>query len=144
MWDIKHEIEGYTGQKISIDHHLDLIEKKAKSKGRPIEKAYINEMRTRFKKQENRFNYKAMYIATCIECVLPYNAEEESIMFQNELAISTDYLMAKSSHGKHKNKDKDEEIVLPLRVTIGVRMSLIGLFLYVVPHLICKAAAPWV
>ncbi len=73
---------------------------------------------------------------------LSYNAEEESTMFHNELAISTDYLIAKSSHGKHK--DKDEEIVLPLRVTIGVTMSLIGLFLYVVPFPICKAAAPWV
>lgn len=144
MWDIKREIEGYTGQKINIDHHLDQIEKEAKSRGKPIDKSYIKEMRKRFKQQEKRLNHKAMYITTCIECDLPYNSEEESIMFQNELAISNDYLMTKSSHGKHKDKDKDEEIILPLRVTIGVTMSLIGLFLYVVPFPICKAAAPWV
>ena len=50
-------------------------------------------------------------------------------------------MMAKSSHGKDKD---DNEILLPLRVTIGVTMSLVSLFLYVVPFPICKVAAPWV
>lgn len=66
-----------------------------------------------------------------IEYDLPFNADEESLL----------YVMAKSSHGKDKD---DKEVVLPLRVTIGVTMSLVGLFLYVVPLPICKLAAPWV
>lgn len=141
MWDIKHEIEGYTGQKIDIDHHLDQIEKEAKSRGQPIDKTYMKEMRKRFKKQEKRFNHKMTYMAACIEGELPYNAEEEAMLFQT-LCISSDYLV-QNSHGKLK-EDKDEDVVLPLRVTIGVTMSLVGLFLYVVPFPICKAAAPWV
>ncbi|MGK5594696.1 MAG: hypothetical protein ACSNEK_04980 [Parachlamydiaceae bacterium] len=45
MWDIKREIECYTGQKINIDYHLDQIEKTAKSRGQPIDKAYMKEIR---------------------------------------------------------------------------------------------------
>ncbi|MGK5594695.1 MAG: hypothetical protein ACSNEK_04975 [Parachlamydiaceae bacterium] len=65
-------------------------------------------------------------------------------MFQSEAIGLMDSPSVKSSHGKHKDKDNGEEIVLPLRVTVGVTMSLVGLFLYVVPFPICKAAAPWV
>jgi hypothetical protein len=145
MWDIKHEIEGYTGRKIHIDQHLDQIEKEAKARGQPLDKAYMKEMRKRFKKQEKHFHHKARYLTTCLQHDLPYNAEEEAIIFQNALS-SNKVLIAKSSHEKDKDKKehKNEELILPLRVTIGVTMSLVGLFLYVTPFPICKAAAPWV
>lgn len=136
MWDIKHEIEGYTGKKIKIDQQLDRIEKEAKSRGQPIDKAYMAEMRKRFKEQEKRFNYKAMYMAMCIEHDLSYNTEEETVMFQDDLF--TDYSVAK------KGTDKKEEKELPLRLTLGVTMVLISLFLYVVPLPPCKVAAPYV
>lgn len=137
-FDIKHEVEAYTGQKIDIDYYLDKIESEAKSKGQPVDKVHMKEMRKRFKKQEKRANHKAMYMATCMEHDLSYNAEEESLLFDNNL--TTNFLMAKSTHGKHKDKDKDEEVVLPLRVTLGVTMSLAGFFLWMVPIPICKAA----
>jgi hypothetical protein len=138
MFDIKHEIEGYTGQRIDIDKHLDQVEKEAKSKGMPIDKMHMKEMRKRFKKQEKRSSHKALYMASCLEYDISFNAEEEEVFYQ--ASIADHYGMAKSSKGK----DKDEEVVLPLRITIGVTMSLVGLFLYVVPFPICKAAAPWV
>lgn len=140
MFELKREIEAYTGQKIDLNKSLDQVEKKAKAKGRPVDKKYVNEMRRRLKKEEKRHDHKASYMAYCLKYDLPYNSEEEILMY--ELSIN-DSLMAKHSHGKDK-KDGEKEIVLPLRVTIGVTMSLIGLFLYVVPLPPCKAAAPWV
>src|SRR5690606_2337290 len=37
MFKIKNEIEGYTGQKISIEGSLDKIEREAKARGKPID-----------------------------------------------------------------------------------------------------------
>lgn len=137
MFDIKNEVEGYTGKKINIEQHLDQIEKEARTRGKPVDKTHMNEMRRRLKKQDNRRNHKAVYIATCMEYDLPFNAEEEALVYENTLAHSLAGVVAGN------NKD-DQEMVLPLRVTIGVTMSLVGLFLYVVPLPICKTCAPWV
>lgn len=46
MFDIKNEIERYTGQKINIEQQLDQIEKEAKARGQPVDKAHMKEMRT--------------------------------------------------------------------------------------------------
>jgi hypothetical protein len=78
-------------------------------------------------------------MANCLEYELPFKSEEEELLHHACLSDHL-YVMAKSAKGQ----DKNEDVVLPLRVTIGVTMSLIGLFLYVVPFPICKAAAPWV
>lgn len=141
MFDIKNEIEGYTGQKINIERHLDQIEKEAKARGKPLDKAHMKEMRRRLKKQGKRHNHKAVYMATCLEYALPFNAEEEALLYENTLVHSMVGKMAKGGHGKDKD---DKEVVLPVRVTIGVTMSLVGLFLYIVPFPPCRACAPWV
>lgn len=133
MFDIKNEVEGYTGQKLNIESSLNKIEQMSKAKGKPVPKAQMKEMRRRLKKADKRHNHKAMYMANCIEFDLPFNAEEESFLYE----------MVESAEKKHDHDD-DRETELPLRVTIGVTMSLVGLFLYVVPFPICKAAAPWV
>jgi hypothetical protein len=52
MFDIKHELEGYTGQKIDIDKHLDQVEREAKSRGFPVDKAHMKEMRKRLKNKK--------------------------------------------------------------------------------------------
>ena len=88
-------------------------------------------MKKRLKKQEKRIQHKAVYMAQCVEYNLPYNVAEESFIYQNEM----NHIMAKS-HGK----DKDEEVVLPLRITLGVTLSLAGFFLYLAPFPPCKAA----
>lgn len=140
MFDIKHEIEGYTGKKIDIEKSFAQVEKEAKAKGQKIDKNHLKILKNRFKTHEKRADHKAVYMAHCMEFDIPYNAVEEQILYENYMTSSPDYFEAKSNHGK----DDDEENVLPLRVTIGVTMALVGIFLYVVPFPICKAAAPWV
>lgn len=135
MFELKREIEGYTGKNIDLSKSLDQVEKEARAKGRPVDKKYMDEMRRRLKKEEKRHDHKAIYMATCLKYDLPYDTEEELLVYQ---ASVNNWIMAKHS------KDDDKETILPLRVTIGVVMSLVGLFLYVVPLPPCKAAAPWI
>lgn len=46
MFDIKHEIEGYTGQKIDIEKSLDKVEKEAKTKGQKIDKNHMKVLKS--------------------------------------------------------------------------------------------------
>lgn len=124
-FDIKREIEAYTGVKISIDQCLDTIERQANSKGQPVDKAHMKEMRKRLKSRERKENHKAIHAMTCFEYGISYNSEEASMLFDNEVK-------------KDKKKEEEEEVVLPMRVTIGVTMALAGLFLVVIPIPVCK------
>ncbi|WP_075883927.1 hypothetical protein [Candidatus Protochlamydia sp. W-9] len=72
-----------------------------------------------------------------MEFDLPYHAEDEQFLFDNHIN------MAKHSHGD-KDNDKGDEICVPLRVTIGITVTLCGLFLLFVPIPICKQYAPYV
>ncbi len=139
MFDIKQEIERYTGQKIDMDKSFNYVEKKAKSMGQKIDKNHLKVLKSRFKNYEKRIYTKAI-MNRYVELNTHYNADEELPFYENFIGTSTDYVIAKSNYVK----DKDEEVVLPLRFTIGVTMTLVGLFLYVVPNPICKATAPWV
>lgn len=135
MFDIKMEVEGHTGQKIDLQKSLDKIERDVKAKGGKVDKRIMKKLRQDFNNQEKRLGHKANYMANCLEYNLPYNAEEEHFLFQNEI------LMAKNGHGKEED---GQEICIPLRVTIGVTVTLCGIFLLVVPIPICKQYAPYV
>ncbi|WP_042279766.1 hypothetical protein [Candidatus Protochlamydia sp. R18] len=133
MFDMKAEVEGYTGQKINLDKTIDQIEQRVKNQGGKVDKKVIKELKKDFKKQEKRTNHKALYMANCMEFDLPYHAEDEQLLFDNHINL------AKHSHG-----DKGDEICVPLRVTIGITVTLCGLFLLFVPIPICKQYAPYV
>jgi hypothetical protein len=134
MFDLKLEVEGYTGQKIDLDKQLDQVEKDIKAQGGKLKKDEMKSIRKFIHKKEKRSGHKTLYMANCLEFDLPYNAEEEQILFQNDLLMAT--------HGHDKGKDDDKEISIPLRVTIGVTVALCGLFLYFVPIPVCKVWGP--
>ncbi|MBA3957029.1 MAG: hypothetical protein H0X51_01350 [Parachlamydiaceae bacterium] len=130
MLEIKSEVEGYTGQRIDIQKSLDKVENDVKNKGGRVDKGVMKQLRNTFKKAEKRPNHKAIYMANCLEFNLPYNAEEEQLFFENE------YLMVAHRHGN--GHDNDDEMTVPLRVTIGVTIALCGVFLAFVPNSICQ------
>ncbi len=41
MFDIKHEVEQYTGKKIDIDKQIDQVQREAQAKGQKIDNRYI-------------------------------------------------------------------------------------------------------
>lgn len=137
MFELKMEIEGYTGKKIDLDKSLDQVERDVKSKGGKVDKSVMKKVRKDLKKHEKRFNHKALYTSNCIEFNLPYNAQEEQLLFDNELIIEA------KKQDKDKDKNKEEEVCIPLRVTIGVTITLCGIFLIFVPIPICKQYAPY-
>ena len=70
------------------------------------------------KKREKRSTHRAMHMATCYYADMPYNIEEEQLLFT-------------AKHG-HENEE-EIEIIIPIRLTIGVTVALVGLFIMVVP-----------
>jgi hypothetical protein len=132
MLDMKHETEGYTGQKIDINKSLDQVEREIKHKGSKISNAEIKAIRKIIKDNEKKHNHKAIYMTACMESGVEYNPEAVNFEF--------DYLCKAAKHDK--DKDKEEEIVLPVRVTVGVVMALCGVFITVLPFPPCKTYGP--
>lgn len=128
MIELKVEVEGRTGQKINLDKQLDQIEKDIKKDGGKFKKEEFNKIRKIIKDKEKRSNHRAMYMADCIAYGIEYNAEVETLNFM-------------AGHGHDKDEEK-EEVVLPIRVTIGVTVALCGLFLMFVPFPICQTYGP--
>lgn len=132
MFDIKHEVEGYTGKKIDIGKQLDQVQREAKLKGQKIEDAYIKQIKKWFTKTDKKHNHRAVWFAKCAELDIPYTSVEADYHFD------MNYLMAKSAKGH------DKEIEVPITVTVGVTLSLAGLFLMFVPIPICQTAGWYV
>lgn len=128
MFDLKLEVETYTGKKIDLDKQLDQIEKDIKANGGKLEKNEMKTIRKTIKNKQKRIDHKTSYMTDCLEYEIPYNADEENFLFI-------------ARHGEER-KDGILENDMPLRVTIGVTVALCGLFLYFVPFPICKVWAP--
>lgn len=135
MFDFKSEIEQYTGKKIDIIKSIDQAEQEAKSRGQKVDSRYLKAIKKEFDKQEKKHTHRAIWLAQCIELDIPYTAVEADIHFE------MDYLMAKSSH-----KDKEKEVLIedvPVKVVVGVTLSLCGLFLWFVPIPVCQTCGSW-
>lgn len=119
MLDVKREVETYSGMKIDLDKQLDVVESEIKKKGAKIPKNEFKELRKIIKKKEKRAGHRAAYLELCLlNPEISYNLEEEQLLFD-------------ATHGHEKKEEA--EMVVPIRLTVGVTVALVGLCLIVVP-----------
>ncbi len=131
MFDFKQEVEHYSGQKIDINKSIDQVEREAKAKGQKIDSKYLKAIKNEFHKNDNKHKHRAVWFAKCAELDIPYTAYEADANFE------MNYMMAKSAKG-HSNDVKIEEV--PVTITVGVTITLCGLFLWFVPLPGCQVA----
>jgi hypothetical protein len=136
MFDFKDEVEQYTGKKIDINHQIDQAQKEARAKGQKINDKYVKAIKKEFGKHEKKRKHRAVWFAQCAELDIPYSTYEADANFE------MNYLMAKSVH---KGKDKEEVQVedVPVKIMVGVTITLCGLFLWFVPLPGCQTAGTW-
>lgn len=132
MFDIKSEVEQYTGKEIDINKTIDQAQKEARAKGQKIDDKYIKQIKKDFGKQDKKHKHRAVWFAQCTELDIPYST------LKADLEFDMNYMMAKSAHGKD---DKQEEV--PVKIMGGVSVSLCGLFLIFVPLPGCQTAGGW-
>lgn len=128
MFDIKGEVEQYTGQKIDINKQLDQVQREARAKGQKIDDKYIKQIKKDFSKHDKKHKHRAVWFAQCAELDIPYSAFEADAQFDMNDVI------AKSAKGEDKNID------VPIPILVGVTISLCGLFLVLVPIPICQTS----
>jgi len=131
MFDIKHEVEQYTGKKIDIDKQIDQAQREAKAKGQKIDDRYIKQIKRDFHREDKRHKHRAAWFAQCAEVDIPYSTVEADMHFD------MNYVMAKSTKGE------DKDIDVPIPIMVGVTVSLCGLFLVFVPLPGCQTAGVW-
>lgn len=131
MFDIKHEVEQYTGKKIDIDTQINQAQREAKSRGQRIDDSYIQQIKRDLHREDKRRSHRAAWFAQCVEVDVPYTTVEADMHFD------MNYTMAKSTKGG------DQDIEVPIPIMVGVTVSLCGLFLVFVPLPPCQTAGLW-
>lgn len=125
MFDLKSEAESLTGQKIDLDSSIDQIFNEVKKQGVKVDSKMQKEVKKIIKDKGKRYDHKAHYMAQCFVNEIEYDSlQEEALFFQNE-----GIMMAKSKH----RKDEGNEIVVPLKLIVGVTGALAGMFIVIVP-----------
>lgn len=132
MYEIKIEIEGYTGKKIDIDAHLDQIERDAKKQGAQFKKNEMKQIKKDLKKAGKKHHHKALFLYECNMYDIEFTQADCDFHFEN-------LMMAKHSHGHGKEDEK--EVKVPIRVSIGITASLCGYFLSFIPHPYAQTAS---
>lgn len=94
MFDIKSEVEQYTGKKIDINKFIDQAQKEARAKGQKIDDKYIKQIKKDFGKQDKKHKHRAIWFAQCTELDIPYSTLEADLQFD------MNYMMAKVSSRK--------------------------------------------
>ena len=126
MLDLKSEAETLTGQKIDLDKSIDQVFNDVKKQGVKVDSKTQKEVKKIIKNKGKRYDHKAHYMAQCFINDLEYDSlQEEALFFQNEGIM----MATKSKHGKNEGK----EIVVPLKLVVGVTGALAGMFIVIVP-----------
>ena len=132
MFEIKTEVEGYTGKKIDLEAHVDAIEKEAKKRGAKFKPGEIKQVKKDLKKKNKKHEHKAMFLYDCNMFGIDFNQDECDFHFDN-------MYMAKTAKGHGKEDDK--EVKVPIRISIGITASLCGYFLGFIPHPVAQTAS---
>jgi hypothetical protein len=131
MFDIKTEVEQYTGKKIDINKQIDQAQKEAKAKGQKIEDRCLKEIKKEFHRLDKKQKHRAEWFAQCAQMDIPYSS------FEADLNFDMNFVAAKSAKGQ------DTVVEVPIPVMVGVTVSLCGLFLAFVPLPGCQVAGIW-
>ena len=132
MFEIKTEVECYTGKKIDLNSHIDAIEKEAKRQGAKFKRGEVKQIKKDLKKKEKKHGHRAMFLCYCNMYGIDFNQDECDFHFDN-------MYIAKSAKGHGKEDDK--ELKVPIRIQIGITASLCGYFLSFIPHPVVQTAS---
>lgn len=86
MFDIKEDVEQYTGKKIDISKQIDEVQKRAKAKGQKIDDKYIKQIKKEFKKLDLKHKHRALWHNQCVELDIPYTSFEADMYFDMHYA----------------------------------------------------------
>jgi hypothetical protein len=124
MLDIKEEAESILGRKIDLDRSIDEVFAHVKNQGVKVDSNMQKEIRKIIKEKGKRYAHRSLYMEQCVIHDLEFDSlQEEALFFQNEAILFS----ARSS------KSKDPEVVVPLKLAVGVTGALAGMFIVLVP-----------
>jgi hypothetical protein len=98
MFDIKHEVEQYTGKKIDIDKQIDQVQREAKAKGQKIDDRYLKQIKRDFYREDKRHKHRAFWFAQCAELDIPYSTVEADMHFDMNYAMA----LVKGGEQRHR------------------------------------------
>jgi hypothetical protein len=133
MFDLKSEVEQYSGKKIDMNKAIDQAQAEARAKGQKINDKHIKAIKKEFSHHDKKHKHRAVWFAQCAEFDIPYSSFEADYNFEMNC------MMAKAAHNeKHEQKED-----VPITIMVGVTVTLCGIFLFFVPIPVCQTAGGW-
>lgn len=138
MFDLKNEICNYTGIKIDIDREIDNTVYEMKKQGTKLSSSQVKDIKKIFKEKGKKHHHKALFFADCMNYGIDFNEENESLYYGHELDYDVHYcavrdsLVFRAKAAKH-DKEDGKEIVVPLKLIVGVTGTLCGFFVLMIP-----------
>jgi len=123
LFEIKSEVEGYTGEKISLNKMVDQAGKDLSKSGRPIQKSYLESYKRKLKECEKKAEKKGGWF---------YSVREHQVG-------SRPYVFAKKTN--KSPKEESSKVSVPVRMSWGLTMMLVAGFLARIPLPMCQRAA---
>lgn len=128
MLEIKMEVEAYTGKRVSTSEFIDQIERDAKRQGATFKPGEIRTIKNIVHRADKKKGHRALYLHSCNMNDIDFN----EIDYQ---------FLAKSAHKSKKHDKEEKEVVVPIRMQIGVVCALCGYFLQIIPHPYAQGAS---
>lgn len=138
MFDLKNEISNYTGIHIDVDHEIDHTVNEMKKQGTKLSSKQVKDIKKVFKDKGKKHGHKAVFMGECMAYGIEYTPENEALFEDAYLDYDVHYCAVRDSmvfrakSAKH-GKDDEKEIVVPLKLVIGVTGALCGFFLAIIP-----------
>ncbi len=115
MLDVKLEVETYSGTKIDLERQIDVVEYEVNKNGNKIPKSQVKELKHILKKKEKKRLNKLFSL--------------ENYLIDSSFDSNLENYNYIQKHG-----DSDDSIAaVPVRLTVGVTVALVGLFIMIVP-----------
>jgi hypothetical protein len=138
MFDLKDTISGYTGIHIDIDKQVDHTVNELKKEGTKLSKEQVKDIKKVFKHKNKKHSHKALFMADCMNYGVEYTPENEAIWEDTYLDYNMRYcavqdaMIFTAKSAKHGG-EKEKEIVVPLKLVVGITGALCGFFVALVP-----------
>jgi hypothetical protein len=117
MFEIKTEVEGYTGTRIDFDTEFSKAKANIKKQGVKVPEKDFAKVREALKNKEKKANQRMMCRAAYLEDASAMSFRDYEVLYR-----------AAQRHDKDKDQEEEKQ-ELPMRLTIGITMILAGGFL---------------
>lgn len=129
MLDLKTETENSTGKKLDLEKSIDQVFNDVQKQGVKIDSHTKKEVKKIIKEKGKRYDHKALYMANC----MIYDVEYDSQLEEQTYLMNAGIMLAAKAEKDKDRKEDDNDVIIPVKLIVGVTGALAGMFILLIP-----------